>query len=84
MGPRTVAQCLTGSKDSPSRMCHSTLYVVSVVVIVFASEKGEKGTVPVRKGKRDIRAVQLPEDFVKERNTGYHALNSKNEVRSGG
>ena len=27
MGPRTVAQCLTGSKDSPSRICHATLYV---------------------------------------------------------
>lgn len=26
-GPRTVAQCLTGVKVSPSLMCHSTLLV---------------------------------------------------------
>lgn len=80
IGPRTVAQCLIGSNVSPSRMCHSTLDGCQQQ----ACEETQRQSGTVKGGgRRDVLAIQLPENLVKERNTGEHTLQYQRRQKGG-
>lgn len=80
MGPRTVAQCWTGLRASPSLTCHSILKLNrrlsdSEFLEVTNAKKEGKGRGKKKKKSIDhVRASQLREYLVKEGNTSNNAL----------